>query len=530
MIACESQSRSRRLTLRGWTSGILLSLAGMLSSCMVGPNYKTPEAALDGRWLDASQIESQPAGKDAAWWRGFNDTSLNCLIDYAYENNLSLQSAGVRVLGARANLNSTIGSLFPQQQGIGGNGTINKLDSGGGRGLTSGSNLRVGELLFSSTWEIDFWGKYRRAIEGETAAYFGSLAAYDNGIVTLVADVASVYTNLRTLQARRVIALENVTTQKESLKIAESRFKLGETGELDVSQAKTVLAETQALVPQYEMGIQQAKDALGVLLGTTPGHINELIGSSSGIPSPPSKIAVGVPADLLRQRPDVRLAGLAAAAQSAGIGVVEANLYPSFSLSGTIGLRGSNISPLTAAELFTWGDELANATGSFVMPILNYGRITNQVRVQDAAFQQSVLAYQNTVLEAQREVNDAIVSLNKNKETYHYLREAVTAANKTTELALVKYREGQTGFTTVLIATQSQIRLEENATASRGDITLAAISLYRALGGGWPIRGDRDVVSDAIKEEMANRTNWGRLLEPSRHLPARKTESNASPP
>lgn len=529
MASPQSHPTACQQAIRLWILILPLLFGGMLSSCMVGPNYKTPEAALDGRWLGTSNLESLNQSKDAMWWRGFNDTSLNSLIDYAYKNNLSLQSAGVRVLGARANLNSTIGSLFPQQQGIGGSGTINKLDNGGGRGVNTGSNLRVGELLFASTWEIDFWGKYRRAIEGETAAYFGSLAAYDNGIVTLVADVASVYANLRTLQVRRGIALENVATQKEALKIAESRFKLGETGELDVSQAKTVLAETQALIPQYEMGIQQAKNALGVLLGTTSGHINKLIGSSSGIPSPPSNIAVGVPADLLRQRPDVRLAGLSAAAQSAGIGVMEANLYPSFSLSGTIGLRGSNITPLTAAELFTWGDELAKVTSSFTMPILNYGRIINQVRVQDAAFQQSILAYQNTVLEAQREVNDAIVSLNKNKETYRYLEEAVAAAKKTTELALAKYREGQTGFTTVLIATQSQIRLEENATDSRGNVTLAAISLYRALGGGWPIRGDRDIVSEAIKAEMANRTNWGRLLEPSRHLPTRETESNETP-
>jgi outer membrane protein TolC len=222
---------------------------------------------------------------------------------------------------------------------------------------------------------------------------------------------------------------------------------------------------------------------------------------------------------LLRRRPDVRAAGLAAASKSALIGVAQANLYPAFSLGGEFGVSGDNAAGSSLADMFSWQSRAAKAGVGLVVPVFNYGRLVNQVRVQDAQFQEAVLKYQNTVLVAQQEVEDGLVAFAQQQSVATSLARAATAARGSTELAMIQYKSGATDYTTVLSAEQAQLAIEDSLASTQGNIVLAAISVYRALGGGWELRAGHDVVSDEVKAEMARRTDWGRLLEPGRHLP-----------
>jgi NodT family efflux transporter outer membrane factor (OMF) lipoprotein len=497
---------------------LLIGLAGFAVSCKVGPNYVTPKASVAGQWMENATITNRPfSAAEDYWWRNFDDPVLNQLVETAFQNSPSLQAAGVRILGARAQLNYSIGNLFPQQQGISGQANYSWLNS---KNPAVAADLVSDQILFAATWEIDFWGKYRRGIESDRASYLGSIAAYDDALVTLIADVAGSYVNVRTLEEQLSVATKNVETQKESLRIANARFKAGETSELDVQQATAQLAQTEAQIPQLEQTLAQTKNGLAVLLGETPDETDRhLTNGPSLIPSAPAEVAVGIPRDLLRRRPDVRAAGLAAASQSALIGVARASMYPAFSLSGSFGGVGNNAGNNSLVDMFNWQSRAVNAGAGLVFPIFNYGRLVNQVRVQDAQFQQAVLYYQNTVLQAQQEVEDGLAAFAGQQRRVARLTEAATAARRSTDLAVIQYKGGQADYTTVLSAEQAQLAVENDLANARGGVVQGIISVYRALGGGWQIREGRDVVSDEVKAEMARRTDWGKMLEPSHHLP-----------
>ena len=496
----------------------LAVLAVFAVSCRVGPNYVTPKAGVAGQWLENSTITNRPfSAAEDYWWRNFDDPVLNQLVETAFRNNPSLQAAGVSILGARAQLNKSIGNLFPQQQGISGAANYSWLNS---QSPGVAADLVSDQILFSATWEIDFWGKFRRGIESDRASFLGSIAAYDDALVTLIADVASSYVNLRTLEEQLRVAAKNVETQKESLRIAQARFKAGETSELDVQQATTQLAQTESEIPQLELTLAQTKNGLAVLLGEPPDEIDRhLTNGPSLIPTAPAEVAVGIPKDLLRRRPDVRAAGLAAASQSALIGVAKASMYPAFSLSGSFGFAGNNAGNNSLSDMFNWQNRAVNAGAGLVFPVFNYGRLVNQVRVQDAQFQQAVLNYQNTVLQAQQEVENGLASFAGQQKMVTHLTEADTAARRSTDLAIIQYKGGQTDYTTVLTAEQAQLSVEGSLASARGGVVQGIISVYRALGGGWQIREGHDVISDEVKAEMARRTDWGKMLEPSHHLP-----------
>jgi NodT family efflux transporter outer membrane factor (OMF) lipoprotein len=481
---------------------------------MVGPNYTTPPSDTAPKWLPSPGVTEQPLNAvDAYWWKLFQDPVLDSLVGSAYRNNLSLQIAGARVLQARAQLNQSIGNLFPQQQGVSGAVTYER----------SGAPVTVNRwddnLLFAATWEIDVWGKIRRGIEADRAAYLGTVASYDDALVTVIADVASTYVNIRTAEERLRVAARNVETQKESLRVASVQFKYGETSELDVRQAETLLAQTQAAIPGLQNTLRQAKNGLAVLLGITPYAVDERLGPEGAIPVAPAEAAVGIPKDLLRRRPDVRAAGLAAASQSALIGVAVGNMYPSFSLAGAFGVSSSTLGPSSLADMFTWQNRAAQLGASFFFPIFNYGRLVNQVRVQDAVFQQAVLNYQNTVLSAQQDVENGLSAFSTSREALATLQTAAEAARRATELSLLQYKAGEVQYTTVLTSEQSQLSIEDSVATTKGSVCLGLVSVYRALGGGWEIREQDDVVSEEVKAEMARRTNWGRILETAQHMP-----------
>jgi NodT family efflux transporter outer membrane factor (OMF) lipoprotein len=501
-------------------------LAGVLSllttACTtVGPDFQQPEAPVAESWqdIDAPQLESETVDH-GQWWSVFGDPMLSTLIDTAYQQNLTLRIAAIRILEARAQLGIAVGNLYPQQQQASG-GAIYQSSS------ENQANTAFGDISFTNfdigldvAWEMDFWGKFRRGIESADANFYSSIADYDDVLVSLMADVANTYVLIRTFEERLKLARANVKIQQRSMQIADVRFRNGATTELDVQQAKTLLFNTQASIPRLETGLRQAKNALGILLGLPPGDLQGRLGGPAAIPSAPDSVAVGIPADLLRRRPDVRRAELQAAAQSALIGVAKADLYPSFSLFGSIGLAASSGTNSTKTgqsgfeELFD-SDSLFFVGGpTFNWPLFNYGRIKNNVRVQDARLQQLLVNYQNTVLRAAQEAEDSMTGFLRSREEVGFRAQSETAAQRSVDLALTQYREGATDYTTVLNTQQTLVEQQDRLTGVRGNVAQSLIAMYKALGGGWQIRQGKEILPEQTKEQMSERTNWGDLLAP----------------
>jgi NodT family efflux transporter outer membrane factor (OMF) lipoprotein len=530
---------------------IFLGLTLIFSSCAkVGPNFAPPAAQLSSNWLEASdqRVKTEPANY-RTWWEVFNDEALNRVIDVAYRQNLSLKIAAVRVLEARALLGIATGKLYPQTQQANGAATYNRISSFGvaaaaapsaipaslqSSGLSVSPSLQnnfwTDQYGLNASWEIDFWGKFRRAVESADATLRANLADYDSALVSLTADAATSYMQIRTLQKRLEIARQNVETQKASLELAQARFEGGATSERDVEQAKTILFNTQAAIPVLEAQLRQATNALSVLLGMPPDNLEEVLGGPSGIPTPPFEVAVGIPAELIRRRPDVRSAEFQAAAQSAKIGVAKADLFPAFSLIGTFGFSASDIGASKLSDIGSLNARVATAGPSFQWNILNYGQITNNVRVQDARFQELLLTYQNTVLTAQREVEDSLTGFLRSQENADYLGKSAEAAQKSLDLASVQYRYGSTDFTTVLTAQQALLTAQDSLASALGSISTNLVGLYRAMGGGWQIREGHDILSPEVKEAMSRRTNWGCLLTPAAYIPPPRECPDIRPP
>lgn len=516
------------LRSRGRICLVLLIPALLTAGCaLVGPDYLRPETNVSENWLEAGDQRVKTEGADYRnWWQVFKDPSLDRLIDTAYRKNLNLRIAGVRVLEARAQLGIATGQLYPQTQQA--TGSVQKQRDSAGVPIAGespksfgGMSLWQSQIGLTASWEIDFWGKIRRAIESADASMLAAVANYDSTLVSLTANVASLYISIRTLEKRLTIAQQNVETQRESLKIAQARFEGGTTSQRDVEQAKTVLASTQATIPVLQTQLRQAKDALCVLLGTPPNQLTAELGSKAAvIPAPPPQVVVGIPAELLRRRPDIRAAEYAAAAQCAQIGVSKAQLFPAFSLLGNFGLLSSDVGKNSLADMFNWRNRTGAIGPSVQWNILNYGQITNLVRVQDARFQELLIAYQNAVLSAQQDVEDNLVAFLRTQEQAKFLEESADAALNSLKLAVIQYREGITDFTTVLTAQQSLLSAQDSLASALGNISGSLVGVYRSLGGGWEIREGQDFVPAATREVMEKRTNWGKLLTPeSQPLP-----------
>lgn len=325
----------------------------LLNSCMVGPDYKKPAVEVAPQWnTDNHGVKAKPA-HTATWWESFDDPVLTSLIEEGYKNSLTLQSTGVKVLQARAQLAQSVGELYPQQQTISGSYTHQNIGQGSQFSDLIPSDFDMASATLAADWELDFWGKYRRAIRSNDANFLSSIAAYDDALVTLTADIASSYVSIRTYQTQIYVTEENIKLQKEGLRIARIRFNSGQVSLLDVEQALTELNNTESTLPSLRTDLQQEKDTLAVLLGTTPNRIDALVNQPKPkIPVVPSSIAVGIPKDLLRQRPDVREAELSAIAQSESIGAVKAQLYPAFSLSGSFGYSSTDIGNNSIGDIF----------------------------------------------------------------------------------------------------------------------------------------------------------------------------------
>jgi multidrug efflux system outer membrane protein len=489
---------------RAAACGLLLTLGG----CTVGPDFRRPDVP----WLDEWQVTSPTArptpGEPAPepppddWWSVFEDPALDRIVAVAQQANPGVRTAGLRVLEARAQLGIAGSALYPQ------------LQQASAQALTVGHDTRDGEstsyetygAAFDVAWELDFWGRFRRGIEAADAAYFASIAQYDDVQVLVAAQAASLYATIRTFELRLRIARENASLQQRSLEITERLFRSGNESELDVQQARSLYLGTLATIPELERAQRQAENALNVLLGRPPGPVPEMAAGREQIPQADLAVIVDIPADLLRRRPDVRSAELQLAAQSALIGLSEAALYPSIALVGSVGL--SSTSQSSSSTTLSW-----SAGPALVWNVFDYGRLRNEVLVQDARFQQLHEVYQDTVLRAARELDDAAVSFATNRTQVDVLDQAVQAARRSLDIATIQYQEGLVDFERVLDSQRTLFGQQDRLVTSRGDVTQSLIALYKATGGGWRTARARPVVDAATRDEMAGRSRWRDLLD-----------------
>jgi NodT family efflux transporter outer membrane factor (OMF) lipoprotein len=488
----------------------LLCLAALLaattSGCMMlGPDYRTPSAPLQEEWLEAGNpLLDTTASVTPDWWQGaFHDPVLDRLVTDALSQNLTLRSAGLRVLQARQQLMIAIGNQYPQQQQISG--------SGGKEGFLSSPANEFYDLGFNLSWEADVWGRFSRQIESASAALDASVAAYDGVLVSLVADVARTYLLIRTTQQRLVVAQENLVLQQESVRITTAKFEAGEVSALDVEQALTLLYTTEAAVTALELSLQQLKNSLAVLLGRPPHVMGASVSEVRPVPAAAPEIAVGMPQDLIRQRPDIRQAERQLAAQSAQIGFAVTDLYPQLGLGGTIGSSVPSTRGQYFPDLFNADNIGYSAFGFFEWDILNYGRLRNNVRLQDAAFQQLLEDYRQTVLQAQGEVENAIVAFFKSRQQLESFRLAADAAQRAVTISTEQYQDGLVGFNTVITTLQSLVTQQDQLASAQGTVATNLVEVYRSLGGGWEFRQDKtplELIPENTREEMLERTDY----------------------
>jgi len=499
---------------------LLLTLISLLAaaSCSVGPTFKTPEATVAQTWRAAGDPRvSAETAADALWWRGFNDPALDQLVDLAYRQNLQLQVAGLRILEARAQVAVATGMQFPQFQVLFGSATAIGLSKNVPSFAPIARSYGEYQLGFDAAWELDFWGKYRRGVESETAVLLSSVADYYAALVSLTAEVARTYIVIRTFEVLIAQAEQNAKIQEDAFAIADARFKAGATSELDPTQATTLLESTRASIPQLRIGLEQARNALATLLGQPSGTVEALLTGAKEIPNAPAKVAIGMPAEILRRRPDIRSAEMQAAAQCARIGVAKSELYPSFSLLGSVGLASSSgAGEGKSANLLTTDSLFYRVGPRISLPFFNYGRLTNGVRVQDARFQELLVAYRQAVLKAAQEVEDGLVGFLRSQEQSVLEQRAVTSALRSVELSLIQYREGANDYQRVLDAQRSLLQQQNALAQARSAVVTNLVAVYKALGGGWEARQGQPIVTPATEAQMKDRTNWGDMLSDPR--------------
>ena len=450
----------------------------------VGPNYKRPTEPVAKTWVDAEdpRLISQSA-ELASWWTHLNDPVLDQLVLSAYQQNLSIREAAFRVLQARADLGIVQGRLFPQQQYVDGGFTQQKFSGANASSPflppSSFSNWQYG---FGLAWELDFWGKYRRSIEAADANFDASIEDYDAALVTLIGDIAQNYIQLRIVEQQLQYIDDNVKLQKETLGIAEARFNGGQATELDVEQAKSVLAQTESQTPSLEIERRQLANRICILLGIPVQDLDTFL-DRAPIPSTSPEVVVGIPADLLRNRPDVRRQERKTAMESARIGMAESDLYPAISVTGNLGYSARQFSDVFSGDAF-----MGSVGPGFRWNVLNYGRILSSIERTEATFEAQVASYQQTVLNAGLEAENAIVQFLKSQEQAKKLEESVQALEKSADIAMVQYKGGLIDFNRVSLIEQNLVSQQTLLAQAQGNTTLGLVNLYRALGGGWEIR------------------------------------------
>lgn len=472
-----------------WFKTTLAAISLLLTSCVtVGPDFSPPKVKLQDNWTTSGV--NAPLS-NAAYWNSFQDPTLVQLIALANKNSPTLESAAQAINQARSALRIDQGNSLP----VANLSASSQYQQPTVESLLKGKNGEAvtQQMMGQLSWEIDFWGQWRRTIEADRANIAMAQAALAAAKTSLEASVASTYCSVRMLEKRIEVAKDNLVEQAENLRIAKARYRLGATSELDYRQSETQYEQTNSQLPGLQISLEQNRHALSILLGEPPGYFANNYPANTGMPSVPAALPLGAPSDLLRRRPDVLQAEYAAAAQSARIGLAETALYPSFTLNGAIGYSTTN----GMNNLFKWDSRAAAYGIGFNLPIFDRGRLTEQVKVQDSLFAQSVLAYQNQVIKAQQEVEDALSAISGNARQLEDLQRADKAAARTSALAQLQYRSGQVDYTTVSSAVQAHLQTSDSVVQTEGGVLQATISAFRALGGGW-----------TPDDTTANQTGW----------------------
>jgi NodT family efflux transporter outer membrane factor (OMF) lipoprotein len=463
------------VVIAGWLSGCTKPCEYLKNGFKVGPNYCPPPAPVAQHWIDATDQRLRSQSQiPCYWWCLFRDPVLNGLVANAYSQNLTLREVGMRVLEARYQRAIARGELFPQQQDAFGSYS---------RQAVAGNFFNQWNFGFSLAWELDFWGRFRRAVIAADDLLDASVADYDDVLVTLISDVATNYISLRTNQERIRLLQQNINIQQSILTAGEEKLAAGAgVTSVDVEQLRSNLLQNLAQLEQNYINVRLATNQLCILLGMPPVDLEKQLGQGP-VPVAPASLAVGIPADLLRRRPDVRRAERQAAAQAEQIGIAEADLYPAFAINGTLGYSAQEFTHLFSPQSFN-----GNVGPSFQWNLLNYGRIANNVRLQDARFQELVLAYQNTVLQAQAEVENGLVTFLRAQQQAKLLDQSARASSKAVEVIQIHLQAGKINFNQYAVIQQSLIQQQDLWAQARGQIAVGMIEVYRALGGGWEIR------------------------------------------
>jgi NodT family efflux transporter outer membrane factor (OMF) lipoprotein len=460
-----------------FSTAAFAAFLAVLSGCAVGPDYREPETSAPDAWhalMGAPATQTDAA--ELEWWASFNDPILTDLISRALHNNVDVDQAIARVRQARARQGIATADFLPR---VSASGSGVHSEGRGGTSVVGGADdSDMYDAAIDASWEIDLFGGIRRSRESATAQLQASQADLNDVLITLLGDVTLNYTNYRTAQARLAFARRNLESQAELYGIMRWRAEAGLSSVLDVEQAQTSLEQTRAQIPPLEASLAAFANRLAVLIGEPPGALAEALEPMRPIPVAPAELVTDLPANVLRQRPDVRRAERQLAAQSAAIGVATAALYPSLSLSGSIGVRATALRALNDA------DAIESAGVRINIPIFNDGALRQNLKLQNAVFDQLLAAYQSTVLLALEETDNAFTAWFTERRRYESLKIAVESARRATELAIAQYYAGLVDFEAVLNAQRSQTSLEDQLALSEGELTGNTIRVYKALGGG----------------------------------------------
>jgi len=476
-----NNSSARRFSLFP-CAAVMLILSGCAA---VGPDYQKPEVKVPDQW-QAPLIEGVTEGQASiqTWWTLFDDPVLDELITRTQADSLNIRMASARVQAAAYRAAIARGAELPQAD-AGGEASRGQLSNEGAIGQAVSRFYEFPaqnsfEIGVGAGWIIDVFGQVRRSVEASDASYQASIENYRDVLVILLSKVAQTYTQVRAMEQRIEYAETNEISQVDTLNLTRNRYNSGLSSMLDVRQAETILATTRANIDLFNQLLGEKQIELAILVGVYPGELDDLLAKDSEIPEPPADIMVSVPADLLRQRPDVRAAERQLAARTAQVGVVTADLYPKFSLQGAIGRSSVDFDDLSKSDARTW---------QFSLPVqwnLFDGHITkNRIGASEERVREALYNYEQTVLIAVGDVESALTALDFNRRRLANLEIANVAASDAVRLVLVQYRTGLTDFQNVLDAQRSLFQLQSEIAGARGEVANAAIALYAALGGGW---------------------------------------------
>jgi NodT family efflux transporter outer membrane factor (OMF) lipoprotein len=450
--------------------------------CHVGPEYRPPDMAMPDRYAWTDSSEQSPPEEPTTWWQRFNDPVLDGLMAQATRGNFDLRIAAERIDQYRAQYGIASADLYPD---IGALAEYTRNREPGsdltGTGLAiGGSPYNSWQVGLDASWEVDLFGRISRAIEAATGDLQASIEDWRYAVVTLRAEVASSYITIRTLQTRLAVANRDIASQERFVALVQSQVDAGTETESQLAQARSQLASTESLIPQLGATMATEISNLALLLGTTPGPLAEEIPEQGGIPDVPSALAVGIPADLLRRRPDVRAAERSLAAATARIGQATANLYPKLTLSGSFGFGATSFS-----DLFQWASRTYSAGPAVSWDFFNGGRLRSVVNQQESMTRQALLGYEQAVTQAIGEVESSLAGFALGASQRDKLAEAAGEARLAYELSLQQYEHGVTDFLTVITVQQTLLEAEDSLAQAQGLCAETLVELYRALGGGW---------------------------------------------